>query len=90
VTRLSSTSAELSREAILAEGNSHRMNEDPLALMENGPDMDLEMVGDLQPADSAVEGYQDPSVTTREKVSEMNESRRTPTETRLSALVRFR
>jgi len=50
------------------------MNEDALTQVTNGPDMDLDMYGDLQNADPGVVGHPEPNVSSRDKVRGINES----------------
>jgi len=54
------------------------MGEDLLTQITNGPDMDMDMGGDLQHADPAVVGHHEPSMPPGERVSWINVVQRTP------------
>ena len=73
----SSTSTELSMEESRAQGTRSETGQDLLIQIANGPDIDMDMGGDLQLADPAVVGLPELSVSSRERVS----GRTTPLQT---------
>ena len=57
-------------------GNPSGIGDDLLAQITNGPDVDMDMDGDLQHAGPPVVGHPEPRVSPKERVSSINEAER--------------
>lgn len=57
-------------------GDPSGIGDDLLAQITNGPDVDMDMDGELRHADPPVVGHPEPGVSPKERVSSINEAER--------------